>query len=676
MAEKTLTPKRPPEVAIVLAKQGVSVFPVHWPVDGECSCGNAECGSKGKHPLTDHGVSEATRDEAVIEGWFSKWPLANLGIATGSRSGVIVLDVDGPDGEKALAALEREHGKLPTTREAQTGRGRHLYFALPEGVEIRNSAGVLGPHLDIRGEGGYVLCPPSMHISGKQYRWTHLLKSAALPKWIPEALRRTPPTTTSVVPEAPIPKGQRNDALARLAGTMRRPGMTPTTIAAALLSENRTRCQPPLPESEVRAIARSVSRYQPEKGDGAGTVSPPLSGFTPVQLGELLAKPDTPVEYILENRLVAGTVSAVVAKPKVGKSTFARNLCLAVSRGEDFLGLQTKRGECIYLALEEREDDVKNDFRAMGADGSEPIYVHAAAPPADGVAELCKLIRERRPVLVVGDPLFRLACVKDENAYAELYNKLGPLIDVARETGTHMMLCHHSGKSVKAEAIDSPLGTTALGGIPATLVVIKRTEAYRTVQTVQRVGPELPETILAYDVERHVVALGAEREEADRLAVESDISSFLQGTAEVKTEPEITEAVEGKTRIVRRALRELVKQGKVDREGEGKKGDPYTYKKCLFSCSKGIVGTREQESENGGQTRINTGEMLVPDETQNKMLVPGDKTPQKQAAENTPLEEEFAFLDEVMPPPKAQEKLPTKTARVIEAKSITPEGEL
>ena len=58
-----------------------------------------------------------------------------------------------------------------------------------------------------------------------------------------------------------------------------------------------------------------------------------------------------PVDYVLESRLVAGTVSVVVAKPKVGKSTFARNLCLAISRGEDFLGLRTKRGECIYLAL-------------------------------------------------------------------------------------------------------------------------------------------------------------------------------------------------------------------------------------------------------------------------------------------------------------------------------------
>ena len=136
------------------------------------------------------------------------------------------------------------------------------------------------------------------------------------------------------------------------------------------------------------------------------------SGFTLNRLADLLARPDTPVDYILENRLVAGTASAVVAKPKVGKSTFARNLCLAVARGDDFLGLKTKKGECIYLALEEREDDIRNDFRAMGANGSEPIVVHAASAPAEGIGAACQLIHQRRAALVVIDPLFRLARVK------------------------------------------------------------------------------------------------------------------------------------------------------------------------------------------------------------------------------------------------------------------------
>jgi hypothetical protein len=346
------------------------------------------------------------------------------------------------------------------------------------------------------------------------------------------------------------------------------------------------------------------------------------TGFTLVSLGELLAKPDTPVNYVLENMLVSGTVSAAVAKPKVGKSTFARNLCLAVSRGDDFLGMKTKRGECIYLALEELEEEVKRDFRALGGTATDPIFVHAAAPPAEATRALCDLMRERRPALVVGDPLFRLTRIKEEKAYAETYAALGPLIDAARETGTHLMLCHHSGKTPKVDAIDSPLGSTAIGGVVSTLIVLKRTEAYRIVQSVQRIGPWLPETVLQFDAESHRLSLGGSRLEADREECKTAILTFLEGVPEGKTEPEITESVEGKTKIIREALRELVKGEKVTRQGEGKRGSPYVYFHFSFSCSQHIAGTREQETQKVPEARENTEGKLVPEKADEPILVP------------------------------------------------------
>lgn len=95
--------------ALGLAKRGFAVLPVHWPVNGECSCGNPECGPKAKHPLTDHGVLDATQDEAIIRRWFEDWPSANLAIATGSRSGVVVLDADGDAGE-VMGTARGVHG--------------------------------------------------------------------------------------------------------------------------------------------------------------------------------------------------------------------------------------------------------------------------------------------------------------------------------------------------------------------------------------------------------------------------------------------------------------------------------------------------------------------------------------------------------------------------------------
>ena len=121
------------------------------------------CEPGGKRPLTPSGFWDATTDPRRVRAWWGRRPSANVGVPTGRRSGLVVLDVDrGGGGPESLAALEREHGPAPETARARTGGGgAHLFFRYPPGREVRNSAGVLGPGLDVRGEGGYVVVPPS-----------------------------------------------------------------------------------------------------------------------------------------------------------------------------------------------------------------------------------------------------------------------------------------------------------------------------------------------------------------------------------------------------------------------------------------------------------------------------------------------------------------------------------
>jgi hypothetical protein len=361
-------------------------------------------------------------------------------------------------------------------------------------------------------------------------------------------------------------------------------------------------------------LIRAAPEWTPPKTANA-------NGFILTPLAELLARPDVPVDYVLENRLAAGTVSVVVAKPKVGKSTFARNLCLAASRGEDFLGLKVKTGECIYLALEEREEDVRGDFRAMGADGSEPILIHAATAPADGILALCDLIQQRRPVLVVVDPLFRLARIRDEKAYAETYAALGPLIDAARVAGTHVLLSHHAGKSMKIDAIDSPLGSTAIGGAVSTVLVLRRTEAYRTIQSVQRIGPDMTKTVLEFDADSRRLSLGGTCLEVDRRECEQAILAFLKDADSPQTQEKIRDSVEGKTQIVRAALTALAESKRVIKTGDGKKGKPFQYR-FPNSGSHDTAGTREPESQKGPEPRTKTGDILVPDSSPDSIPVP------------------------------------------------------
>jgi hypothetical protein len=261
------------EAALDYAERGWLVVPLHNPEQSKCSCRKKKCSSPGKHPRTKHGLKDGSRDSKQIESWWEKWPDANLGILTGQESGLLVLDVDGEDGKESLKQLIAAHGNLPKTLRAKTGRrgpdgkpkGCHYYFRAPVGASLRNSAGVLGKGLDIRGDGGYVVAPPSLHPSGLLYQWLAPEPPlAALPPWmLAELASAKPASEVARAQGEAIAEGGRNHALTSLAGTMRRRSMTSEAIEAALMKENDARCQPPLPASEVRGIARSVARYEP-----------------------------------------------------------------------------------------------------------------------------------------------------------------------------------------------------------------------------------------------------------------------------------------------------------------------------------------------------------------------------------------------------------------------------
>jgi AAA domain len=344
------------------------------------------------------------------------------------------------------------------------------------------------------------------------------------------------------------------------------------------------------------------------------------SGFKLETLLELLNRPQVDTDWLWEGGLAAGTVSAVVSKPKVGKSTFARNFALAVSRGDPFLGFATKKGLVIYLALEERAEDVTADFRAMGATGEENILIHADSAPAAGILAVVELVRKLKPVLVVIDPLFRIAHIKDEKAYAETYAALGPLIDIARASGTHVLLTHHSGKSAKADPIDSPLGSTAISGAVSTLIVLRRTETYRLIQTRQRLGQDLPETVLQFARETRQLSLGENKLDAVRKGCERAIIEFLEDAEEPQPQAQIRSSVEGQTKSIRAALTALVQGKQVLKTGEGTRGKPFLYE-LPDSGSQYSAGTSEPESPNKAQGPINTGDIVVPENCQGPILV-------------------------------------------------------
>lgn len=210
----------------------------------------------------------ATCDTKMLNGWFDNYPDSNIGIACGKRSGIVVLDVDaGHGGYESLTELIQKYGQLPETPVSKTGSGgEHIFFKHPGG-EIRNSAGKLGAGLDIRGDGGYVVAPPSLHPNGNVYEWTvrpSEVELSEMPDWMVEILQVPDKPEKANSGEGGIIEGGRNDYLTKMAGAMRRKGFSEDAIFSALQIDNKEKCRPALPDGEVYQIAKSVMRYTAE----------------------------------------------------------------------------------------------------------------------------------------------------------------------------------------------------------------------------------------------------------------------------------------------------------------------------------------------------------------------------------------------------------------------------
>lgn len=246
------------DAAIEYAKKGFAVFPLKY---------------RDKVPLTRNGCKDATTDAAQIKAWWQKYPNANIGLATGSVSqNVFVIDLDidedrGIDGYHSLEDWQREHGDFPETWTAITGRGGyHLYYR--GNGKIKNRAGIIDG-VDIRGNGGYVVAPPSIHKNGRRYEWEYSPDEFEIAKAdnnVEYFLSHDDQKqgTAFTMPNI-VAAGQRNQMLFRFACMMQAKGASDQSVFAATMAENESSCSPPLTEQEVRIIVSSATKYDKGK---------------------------------------------------------------------------------------------------------------------------------------------------------------------------------------------------------------------------------------------------------------------------------------------------------------------------------------------------------------------------------------------------------------------------
>ncbi|ALC85734.1 hypothetical protein AM499_07805 [Bacillus sp. FJAT-22090] len=259
------------------------VLPLHWVENGQCSCKGKKVNCKpGKHPLTKNGVKDATFDTSIIKKWWTKWPKANIGIACGEASGIIVLDVDlkkNVDGHDTVRELEKSFEVLPHTPVQLSGSGGIHYF-FKCNSNIKNGVEFL-PGLDLRSDGGYIIGAPSSHISGKEYTWElehHVLETSIqeAPYWLVQTIINNTghkydkkPASHYVNLLQGVGEGMRNHSTASLIGYLLRKNVDADITYELIKIWNETRCNPSQSMEELNKTFVSILKKDIERKKGS-----------------------------------------------------------------------------------------------------------------------------------------------------------------------------------------------------------------------------------------------------------------------------------------------------------------------------------------------------------------------------------------------------------------------
>jgi hypothetical protein len=572
------------------------IFPLHGIVKGKCTCSDPECKSPGKHPLTPHGCKDATLDSTIVRAWWTKWPFANIGLATGKQSGVDVLDADPRHyGNETLWTLEQQYGELPTTVMGISGSlGPHFYFQHVDGT--KNSEGDIGEGLDLRTTGGYAVVPPSLHFSGRRYCWegaSHPSETpiAAYPEWLLTLARgrtngngRTA-TLAAPVPDK-IPHGTQHHTLVSFGGSMRRRGADEEEIFAALWAMNTRRCEKPGSEKDIRKMARSLcNNYAPDLkanvSNASGNVGRPAAREPNViSLPEIVSAADlyagniVPLRELLEGVMWDG-LSMLIARPKTGKSWLMLQIAIAIAGGPSVKGLTVlDHGPVLYGAFEEPAARTMGRLRKLAASGNwskDLHFVYNLLPLMGGGAEqLAGLIETIRPRLTVLDTLTALikgGGKRESDVFRSQYAEVSRIRKLAEDFHTAITAVHHTRKGVSDGAVEAVAGT---GGIPAAVDTLwhlrRKPEGEATLEVI---GREAEEKTLALQFGQEPFGWAVLGDDAAQLlnAERREVLELLREDGALS--PAAIAAELGKARpAVRMMLKRMREDGQVQKQGK------------------------------------------------------------------------------------------------------------
>lgn len=542
--------------ALDYAKRGFRVFPI--------------APNTNDAPLITEWQHKASCDPKQIKEWWATWPEANVAIATGVESGVIVVDVDvknGKNGKSTLAALVKQHGGFTTLKARSPTGGEHHYFTSP-GYKIGNRTGLVHG-IDFRGDGGYIVVSPSKRKEGA-YKWTNESDVATCPAWLIDLIKveKSHAAKGEASANNKVAEGGRDVYLASLAGAMRHKGAVQEAIQAALIEQNKRVCDPPLPDEQVKKIATSIAKYSP-------SVSVPPTEIT----AEELATKDIPEPTWMVPGLLPTGLTLLAGRPKTGKSWLTLAIAIGVANGAKVLGSAVVKQGVLYLALEDTQPRLQKRLLALLDEDAPPKNLHFVT----GWKRLNQGGLEELDARLSADPSIRLVVIDTfakvrksskpgGNAYLEDYESIAELKAVADRHRVAMVCVLHLRKMLSADPFEMISGTTGLTGAADTNMVLMR----------PRNSPDTVLHITGRDVEEQALAMkftdGKWRMlgEAEKVILTPTKKKIIAAlTAATPTGPLSIGKKSGLSlSTVNKNLLQLITTGHVVQVGHGKYGPP------------------------------------------------------------------------------------------------------
>lgn len=437
-----------------------------------------------KKPLikwTKYQTERATPEQ--IKQWAEQFPDMNIAVVTGAVSGIVVIDVD----EGGVIS------NLPPTATVKTGTGWHFYCRHPN-VPVDTNAGLIAPHVDVRGDGGYAILPPSIHASGVAYEWTIPPEDGISELSVDLQQKLLSPIAAPALVGEVVTVGARNTEATKYAGRLLShlpPDMHQIAGWASLKQWNQTVASPPLSEEELRGVFDSILARDNQKASKE-------IDFSTFTLSQLYQEQFPKQRWLVQDLIPFGSITALTGEAGSYKTFFTQGMTASITNGTPFLGqFAVTKGKILIIDEENQRRTIRERYECLGLTGTDNIvFLSLKGIKVDEEACLNKIqevIEKEKPSLIVFDSLVRIHS-GDENTSKDIsrvFNNLRRLITEERS----IIVIHHHRKSknasVKSNNQSIRGSSDILAAVDTHLAVDRNEDEITVTQGKMRIQPEI-----------------------------------------------------------------------------------------------------------------------------------------------------------------------------------------